>query len=159
MAKPRAHRLASDFTLHQWSEAGDVLATFEAYHRQTVGQMVQDVTADPPTSHGPPHHVIYLSAAMPLHFFKELFGRQHITLIIDPETPKEAIMKHWPEFQAWRRRLEAWQGPLCPRRAAVSHQRQRVASSMAQGSARRAVAVRVSTVGQQGDRGGARGRA
>jgi hypothetical protein len=114
MAKPRAHRLASDFTLHQWSEAGDVLATFEAYHRQTVGQMVQDVTADPPTSHGPAHHVIYLSAAMPLHFFKELFGRQHITLIIDPETPKEAIMKHWPEFQAWRRRLEAWQGPLRP---------------------------------------------
>jgi hypothetical protein len=115
MAKPRAYRLASDFTLHQWSEAGDVLATFEVYHRQTVRQMVQDVTADPPTSHGPPHHVIYLSAAMPLHFFKGVFGHQRVTLIIDPEASKEAILKYWPDILAWRRRLETWQGPLRPR--------------------------------------------
>jgi hypothetical protein len=115
MAKPRAYCHAADFTLNQWSEAGDVLATFELYHRQTIRQMVHDVTAEPPTSHAPPHDVIYLSAAAPLHFFKGFFGHQRVALIIDPEAPKEAIMKHWPEIQAWRRRLEAWQGPLRPR--------------------------------------------
>jgi hypothetical protein len=111
MPKPRAYHKAPNFTLVQWSEAGDVLASFELYHRQTVHQMSQDVMAEPPTSQAPPHYVIYLGKDVPIHFFKNLFGsRQHITLLIDPQTPREAMMRHWPEIQAWRRRLESWQG-------------------------------------------------
>jgi hypothetical protein len=115
VSKVRLYRNAPDFMLSQWSQEGDPLAEFELHHRRLVRQMVNDVTADPPTSHAPPHHVIYLSWAASLHFFKDVFGYRRVSLIIDPEISKEAIMKYWPDILAWRRRLEAWQGPLRPR--------------------------------------------
>ena len=111
MPKPHPYHKAPEFTLKRWSEAGDVLAAFELYHRQTVHQMVQDVMADPPTSHAPPHYVIYLGAHMPIHFFKKVFANERIALILDPDSPKDAMMRHWSEIQAWRRRLESWQRP------------------------------------------------
>jgi hypothetical protein len=113
MPKPRSYYRAASFTLKQWIEAGDVLASFELSHRETVHQMVRDVMADPPTSQAPSHHVIWLSAHLSLHFFKSMFGNQRITLIpdLDVAVPKETMMQHWDEIQAWLCRLESWQGP------------------------------------------------
>jgi hypothetical protein len=111
MPKPRNYHYADESTLQQWRDTGDPRADFELYHRHTVKQMVADVTADPPTSHAPPCYVIHLDAAVPLYFIKRLFGPLNtITMLLDPTTPRQAMNRHWGEIQAWRHRLERWQG-------------------------------------------------
>jgi hypothetical protein len=110
MPTPRRYHRAHDTELRQWAEAGDLRAEFEQLHRGKIRQMVDDLAANPQTSLEPPDYVVHLSKNLGLRVQKG--GTLVVlSLILDERTPKQAILHHWDEINAWQERLRKWQGP------------------------------------------------
>jgi hypothetical protein len=109
MPRLRHYHTAPTFRLGEWTKDGDLLAEFELTHRTTIRQMVDDFRAIPPTSLGPESYAFHLSKTLRLHFRKER-GIVVLSISLDGRIPKQAIIDHWAEIEAWLERLQSWQG-------------------------------------------------
>jgi len=109
MPRPRHYHKTPDFRLDEWAKDGDPRAEFERIHRTTIRRMVDDLMASPITPLGPQSYEFHLSRTLRLHFRKE--GPIVVLSIpLDGATPKQSLIDHWDEMEAWRVRLEGWQG-------------------------------------------------
>jgi hypothetical protein len=109
MPRPRNYHSAPAFRLDEWAKDGDLLAEFERAHHTTIRQMVDDFRATPPTSLGPESYGFHLSETLRLHFRKE-GGMVVLSIRLDGRIPKQVMIDHWDEIEAWRVRLQRWQG-------------------------------------------------
>ena len=110
MPKSRRYHRAHDTELRQWAETGDLRAEFERLHREKIGHMVHDLTANPQISFGPPAYVVPLSEHLGLRVEKGATS-VGLSLLLDEGTSKQAILDHWDEIVVWRDRLQKWHGP------------------------------------------------
>jgi hypothetical protein len=110
MPRPQRYHRAPDFRLSAWAQDGDLLAEFELTHRDTIRQMVDDLRASRTPSLSPEAYEFHLSKTLRLHFRKE-GGMVVLSIPLDGRIPKQAIIDHWVEIEAWFERLQSWQGP------------------------------------------------